>query len=77
MICLVNGPQGKRLIRAKSNAAAINHCVREQFESHSVSADELVDLLSSGMVVEDAEGAEDRAVEDRAPAAPVMADTGE
>lgn len=75
MICLVKGPQGNRLIRAKSNAAAINHCVDGLFESRAVSSEELVDLLDEGMVVETASaGVEDRIVSDDSAATVVSGD---
>lgn len=54
MICMVSGPNGKRLVRAKSNKAAIDYVVGQDFSSRSVSAEEVVDLMADGMHVEDA-----------------------
>jgi len=55
MICLVNGPEGQRLIKAKSNQAAIDFVVAERFTSKAVNSDELYELTTkSGLKVEEA-----------------------
>lgn len=54
MICYVSTPQGPRLVRAKSNNASVDFVVAQTVTSRAVGADELVDLLASGMIVEDA-----------------------
>lgn len=60
MICLVTGPNdSQRLVRGKSNKAAIDFVVGESFKSKAVSAEELVDLLAQGLKVEDIPDEED------------------
>ncbi len=54
MICLVNGPNGEqRLVRAKSNKAAIDFVVGESYKSKAQNADEVVDLMAQGLKVEE------------------------
>lgn len=61
MITLIKTPTEHRLIRSKTKNQAIDFVVRGSIEARSVSADELVDLMQSGMVVEDADMAEEQA----------------
>lgn len=70
MLCLVTSPQGQRLVRSKSNKAAIDFVVAGTVTSKAVNADEVVDLISSGMKVEDALDQEEAIVESAPPAEP-------
>lgn len=53
-VILVTGPNEQILIRAKSEKAAIAHVVSDLYSARSVKADELVDLMASGLTVTDA-----------------------
>lgn len=67
MICFVTSPSGNRLVRAKSNKAAVDFVVAETVKSRSVGADELVDLMKV-MTVEEATSEDDTIVESDAEA---------
>lgn len=64
MICLVTGPNNeKRLIRGKSNKAAIDFVTKDSYTSKAVGAEEVVDLMAQGLKVEDIpDDAEDKVV---------------
>lgn len=43
-----------RLVRATSQAAARNHCARDQFSVEAASANDVIDLIGQGHKVEEA-----------------------
>lgn len=49
---------GDHLVRAHNQAQAVRHVARKQFECEVASQDDLVELVASGVKVEDA-GADD------------------
>lgn len=53
-VYLVKTPNKQRLIKANSRSVAINFAVRSEVTAKSVTASEMVDLLQSGMTIEDA-----------------------
>lgn len=53
-VYLVNPQRVRRLIKATNRAVAINFAVKSEVAAKSVTASELVELLQSGLTIEDA-----------------------
>ena len=54
-VYLVVTPNGKRLIQADLKSVAVNHVVRQNVTAEAVTAEELLEYIGQGMVVEKAE----------------------
>lgn len=52
-IIVVNTPTGKRLVKSRGPKSAIDFVVGDSYTAKVVSAEELVDLLDTGLSVED------------------------
>lgn len=53
-VYLVKTPAGDRLVKAGSKTVAINHAVKSLVTAKSVTASELVELMASGLTIEEA-----------------------
>ena len=53
-VYLVKTPAGDRLVKAGSKTVAVNHAVKSMVSAKSVTASELVELMASGLTIEEA-----------------------
>lgn len=65
MLTLVTTPNGHRLVRSTTKRQAVDHVVKGTIIAKTINADELADLLDTGLVIENADYA-DPAVEESA-----------
>jgi hypothetical protein len=50
------GAEPDRLVRARSQAQAVNHCAKSQFKATVATQDDIVECMTNGCLVEDASG---------------------
>lgn len=63
-VYLIKGPEDeKRLVNAKSKSKAIDFVVSGRYEAEAITTSEMVDLLKSGLQVEDANDFDDEPVQ--------------
>lgn len=67
-IVLVTGPEGQRIVNAKSQTAAINHVVGSLYTTKTLNASELYEYIQKGVAVEDADAQADGPEAAEAPA---------
>jgi len=55
MLSLITTPSGQRLIRSTTRRQAVDHVVKGTITAKTINADELADLLDSGLKIENAD----------------------
>lgn len=71
-VYLIEGPDERRLVNAKTKTKAVSHVVRGRFTASSITTSEMVSLLEEGLSVESAledddNGSDDPVVESSSP----------